>query len=289
MISPKVIKNVVVELIKKAETSLPGDIESALRKAYKIENDEIARLQLETILKNIEFARRNSLPICQDTGIMNFYISIGDKVEINLSEVKRVVRESVEIATREIPLRPNVVHPLNRENSKDNTGKGIPVIEFEFIPEDFLEISLLIKGAGSENFSSLRMLNPSDGLSGIRDFIIKEIANADGKPCPPIILGVGIGGTSDLASGMAKKALLRPIGSKNGDEEIARFENNLLGDINRLGIGVMGLGGETTCLDVNIEIAHCHTASLPVAINIGCWATRKARARIFEDKVEFID
>ncbi|HIE33892.1 MAG TPA: fumarate hydratase [Candidatus Altiarchaeales archaeon] len=290
MISDELIYNTTIHLIKKAETDLPGDVEDALKRVYESEEEEIARLQLKSILKNIEYARENEIPICQDTGILNVYVKIGSNARVNLDEIENSIKRAVEVATKKIPMRPNAVHPISRENSGSNTGTGIPVIEYEFIPnERFIEITVLPKGAGSENFSSLAMLKVSDGLNGIKKFVIEKIAESGGNPCPPIILGIGIGGTSDLAMRMAKKALIRPLVGRSTDMKTVELEIELLREINKLGIGPMGLGGKTTCLGVNIETAYCHTASLPVALNISCWANRRAIGRIFENNVKFFD
>jgi fumarate hydratase subunit alpha len=187
----------------------------------------------------------------------------------------------VKVASKEIPLRPNIVHPISRKNSGDNTGAGVPVIEFEVLDgKDFIEISVLPKGAGSENMSALRMLNPSEGIVGIKKFVLDTVAAAGSNPCPPTIVGIGIGGTADRAMLLSKRALLRSLDSRNSDAAMAKLEKELLTDVNQLGIGPMGLGGKTTSLGVCVEYSFCHTASLPVAVNIQCWANRKAKARI---------
>ncbi len=270
----------VVELIRRAETSLPKDVESAIEKAYKREKDEIPRMQLKTILENVKIARKKKIPICQDTGLLGFFVRIGSNSDISAITIKRGIIKGVKIATEEIPLRPNTVHPITRKNSNDNTGILIPEIEFEFSDRDYTEITVMPKGAGSENMTRLGMLNPSEGIKGVKRFVIETVAEAKGNPCPPTIVGVGIGGSSDLAIKLAKRSLLREIGKKGKNGRIMRLENELLDEINRLGIGPMGLGGKTTSLAVNIEIAHCHTASLPVAVNLGCWANRRASVRI---------
>ena len=198
------------------------------------------------------------------------------------------IKEGVKRATKEIPLRPNVVHPLTRENFGTNVGLNAPFINIEF-DENLnreIEITVFPKGAGSENMSALKMLKPSDGVEGIKKFVLETIADAGGKPCPPIVVGVGIGGTADIALKLAKKALLRDIGERHKDKQVAELEKELLEKINSLGIGAMGLGGDITALDVFIEIAGCHTASLPVGICIQCWADRKATKRIKIDEVE---
>lgn len=286
MITEDLITETVVELLRRAEVSLPKDVENALGRAYRNEEEEIARMQLKAILDNVRYARENSIPMCQDTGLPVFYLRIGDGLEID--PVIRGIREGVRKATEEIPLRPNVVHPLTRENSGDNTGIGVPVVDIGFLAgRDYLEITAFPKGAGSENMSAFRMLKPSEGVAGVKKFVLDTVVSAGGNPCPPTIVGVGIGGSAEGAMSLAKKALLRKINSR-GSKEVAGLEEELLREINKLGIGPMGLGGNTTALAVNIELAHCHTASLPVAVNLQCWANRRAGARIYGDRVEFL-
>jgi fumarate hydratase subunit alpha len=281
MLTREKIRDSVVELLLEAETSLPKDVENALKKAYKAEYSDIARTQLKAILDNVALAGKKKVPMCQDTGVPVFFVGLGSKAKVDIGLVTDAIIEGVKVASKEIPLRPNIVHPLTRKNTGDNTGLGVPVIEFEVLDgKDYLEITVLPKGAGSENMSALRMLNPSEGIVGIKKFVLDTVAAAGSNPCPPTIVGVGIGGTADRAMLLSKRALLRPLGSSNSDTVMAKLEKELLGDINRLGIGPMGLGGKTTSLGVNVEYCFCHTASLPVAVNIQCWANRKASVRI---------
>ncbi len=288
MISEKIITEAIVELLRRAETDLPEDVESALKKAYREEKSKLGKIQLREILENVKFARENSIPICQDTGIINFYVGLGSRVKIDYALIENALINATKLATEEIPLRPNAVNPLTRENSGNNTGIGIPNVELEILKGgDYIEITAFPKGAGSENMCRLKMLKPSDGIKDIRRFALKSVAEAKGNPCPPGVVGMGIGGSSDLATRLAKRALMRKIGERNKDKEVANLEQELENSINKLGIGPMGLGGKTTCLGVNIEIAYCHTGSLPVAINIGCWTNRGATVRIRDNGVEF--
>ncbi|AXI24908.1 fumarate hydratase [Methanofervidicoccus sp. A16] len=274
------IVEVVVELFKETGTTVPEDVEKALISALEREESEISRSILRAILKNIEVARDRSIPLCQDTGVPVVFLRVGKN--ISSSEILRIldgIREGVVRATEEIPLRPNVVDPFTRENLKTNVGLGSPFIDIE-VDERLdreVEIKVLPKGAGSENMSALKMLTPAEGIEGIKRFVLETVANAGGKPCPPIILGVGVGGTADIALKLAKKALLRRIGERHPNRDIAKLERELLEDINKLGIGTMGLGGSITALDVFIEYMGCHTASLPVGICIQCWAHRWGR------------
>jgi fumarate hydratase subunit alpha len=289
MITKEIITETVSELLKRAVTDLPKDVESALEKARKAERGEIAKTQLATILDNIVYARKKGVPMCQDTGVPVFYVGIGSNAKVDTGIIEEAIAEGVRIASSDVPLRPNAVHPLTRKNSGDNTGVGVPVIEIEILKDkDYLEITVLPKGAGSENMSRLALLKPSEGIAGVKRFVIESVAVAGGNPCPPVIVGVGIGGTADKAVKLSKKALLRKISSRNKDADISRLEEELLAEINQLGIGPMGLGGDTTALAVQAEYAFCHTASLPVAVNLQCWANRRASARIRGKRTEFI-
>ena len=261
---------------------LPRDIREALAKAYRKETEEVGKIQLKVILDNIRLAETSQVPMCQDTGLITFYVTIGNN-QISLTRIKDALTVATRRATKEVPLRSNAVHPLSRKNNNDNTGTGIPHIEWEASEHDYLEITAFPKGAGSENKSAFKNFLPSDGINKINEFIIDSVIKAGGGPCPPSIIGVGIGGSSDLALRLAKKALLRPINSRHPYLEIAKLEEKLLEGINATGIGPMGLGGNTTSLVVNVEYAYCHTASLPVGINMQCWAARKAVARIYGD------
>jgi fumarate hydratase subunit alpha len=186
-------------------------------------------------------------------------------------------------ATSEVPLRPNVVHPLTRHNPGDNLGKGMPYVHFEPEEVDYTELTVMPKGAGSENMSALAMLTPSQGIKGVKSFVLEVVVRAGGNPCPPTIIGVGIGGTADQALLISKKAVLRRLDQESPDTNLARLEAELKQALNATGIGPMGLGGRTTVLGVKVEEAHCHTASLPVAVTVQCWAGRRASARIMKD------
>ncbi len=261
------VVDAVSELIVRAQTELPSDVVNALKKAYEREESEIARKNLEVIFHNIEIARKSKLPICQDTGIPFFFIEMGRELRLNF-DIRRAVEEAVRRLTPSV-LRPNAVHPLTRKNSGDNTGIGIPVVNLDLVEGDRLRIVYMPKGAGSENMSQLRMLLPMETRK-IKNFVVETVVRAMGMPCPPLIIGLGIGGSFDVSAKLAKKALLRNLDSMND------FEIEILKAVNELGIGPMGLGGKTTALGVLSMLNHCHTASLPVAVNIQCWANRRA-------------
>lgn len=271
----------IVKLIRKAETELPDDVTKALKKAYMIE-EGLAKTQIATILDNISVSRESQRPMCQDTGIQSFYVSLGVESPYR-AELNRLITTGVKEATKEIPLRPNTVDPLTGVNHQDNTGHYIPHITWELVSGDKVWITAFPKGGGSENMSRLGMLKPSDGLQGVKNFIVKTVTTAGGQPCPPTIVGVGIGGGADLAVTLAKKALLRPIGRAHSNTTVAMIEKELISQLNASGIGPMGLGGKTTVLDVKIEVAHRHPASLPVGLVIQCWANRRASLLLYSD------
>jgi fumarate hydratase subunit alpha len=267
----------IADLLQKAEIELPGDVENALRKAEATEESQVAKSQLQAILRNLEIAKKHAVPMCQDTGIMIFFAELGAEFRPGF-DLEAAIREAVILATAEIPLRPNAVDPLTRKNSGDNTGVGIPDIHWKLVPGNRLKITAAPKGAGSENMSALRMFNPTE-KGNIRNFVLETVVNAGGMPCPPLTIGVGIGGSSDAAARLAKEALLEPL-----DAPMDRLEREILEAVNALGIGCMGLGGSTTALAVRVKTAYCHTASLPVAVNIQCWANRHASV-VFEGEV----
>lgn len=259
----------IVDLLRKAEIELPDDVVDVLKKAEATEENQVAKSQLLAILRNIEIAKNHRVPMCQDTGIMIFFAELGTEFQPNF-DLEAAIRDAVILATREIPLRPNAVDPLTRKNSGNNTGTGIPDIHWKLVPGKQLKITVAPKGAGSENMSALRMFNPTEAGS-IKKFVLETVVNAGGMPCPPLTLGIGIGGSFDKAARLAKEALLEPLNTPMND-----LETEILEAVNALKIGCMGLGGSTTALSVHLKTAHCHTASLPVAVNIQCWANRHA-------------
>jgi fumarate hydratase subunit alpha len=275
----ELIENVALKLLKLASIKLPQDVKDSLIKAYNKERSAIAKIQLKNMIDNLKKAEEKNIPICQDTGLIHFYLEVGPNFK-SLNKIKNALTRTVRRATKEIPLRPNAVDPFTHINTDDNTGKNVPYFNWKITDEDHLKITVLPKGAGSENYSVLRMLTPSEGEIGLKKFIIETVLKAGGFPCPPTIIGIGIGGGGNIAMELAKKALLRPINEINTNEKTAQLERELFEDINNTGIGPMGLGGDTTTLSVNIEYAHRHPASFPVAIVFNCWAARRASARI---------
>lgn len=275
------IKDAVYELYKKAAIVLGNDVKKALEYALKVEDNELARLNIEAILKNIKLAEEKQIPMCQDTGLPVIFVKMGN---VEVENLRAGIEEGIEKATKEIPIRPNIVDPLTRENTNINVGDYIPPIDIELIDEDYLEITILPKGFGSENNNAMKMALPAEGIQGIKDFVVESVLKAKGKPCPPTVIGVGIGGTSDLCLKLGKKALLGEVGKRNPDPEIAKLELEILEEINKSGIGPMGLGGKTTTLDVKILKSHTHTAGLPVGVCVQCWADRHATTKIYDKK-----
>ncbi len=279
---PEPVEDVIFNLLRASNTKLPGDVGWALEAAAGWETDSTAYSQLGAIMDNVRKSEFLSRPMCQDTGIPVFYVK--GKFDSSIIED---IKKGIIRATKEIPLRPNTVDPLSRKNYGDNLGEGMPIVHFNPTNDDFTEITVMPKGAGSDNLTKLVMLNPSAKIEDIEKVVIDAVLDAEGRPCPPGIIGVGIGGTSDRCVSMAKEALLMPIGEENPDPVLNKIEENIFVKLNESGLGPMGLGGRTTVLGVRVMKAACHTASLPVAINIGCWATRRATARITSDKVVY--
>ena len=278
----KIIMEETINLIKLASTRLPLEVKDALEKSREEETSEVAKKQLDAILANIDLAEKTETPMCQDTGIVMFYLKAGSNFPI-LNRIPQILRQATKKATVAIPLRPNAVDPFTRKNSGDNTGEYIPYIDWEIVDGDSLELAVAPKGYGSENMCTLKMLTPGEGVKGLKRFVIDTVIKAGGKPCPPVILGVGVGAGADSVMKLARKAVLRSINKRHENPKLANLEEELLKLVNETGIGPMGLGGKTTALGVNIEYAHTHTAGLPVGVVISCWASRKASARIWPD------
>ena len=283
-----IVEDVAVNLLRLAAIKLPVDVKEALEKAYLRERNALGKTQLSAILRNIKLAEEEKRPICQDTGVINFYLR-GSSSFPRLDRVESALRKAVIRATTEVPLRPNAVDPFTERNTGDNTGMHIPSIHWGFSSEDHLEITAFPKGAGSENVCALAMMTPSDGLEGMKRFVIEAVIRAGAMPCPPTIIGVGIGGGADIAMKLAKMALLRPLNEPHRERGIAKLERDLYEAVNSTQIGPMGLGGDFTTLGVKIDYAHRHPASYPVAVAFQCWAARRSTARVYRDgKVEYL-
>ncbi len=285
----KLIEDVASELYIRALKLLPPDVKAALERARDTERHPGARGILAVMLKNVDVAEARDLLVCQDIGTPIYKVRIGTQHPVNGVRLAAAIREGVRRATVEHPLRSSICHPLTRENPQTNTGRSIPIIDFEFLEElDGLELKMMPKGSGSENNSFLKMLIPAEGVKGIKRFVLHSVVDAGGKCCPPTVIGVGIGGTADLCMKLAKEATWRPIGEPHADPDIARLEQELLEGINQSGIGPMGLGGDTTALAVHVEYAYTHITQNPVAVNIQCWRGERSSARIHADgRVEY--
>lgn len=268
--SNDIVKN-VKRMCMESNFNLTSDIENALKEGLKNEESPIGKNILENILENSKIAKNDKVPMCQDTGMVVVFVEIGEEVFIE-GNIKEAINEGIRQGYTEGFLRKSVVSdPIIRENTKDNTPA---VIYYDFVKGDKLKITIAPKGFGSENMGKLKMLKPSDGLEGVKKFVIETVSEAGPNPCPPIVVGVGIGGTMDKVTQIAKKALIRPIDSSNEVGYVKDLEKELLEEINKLGIGPQGLGGRTTALGVNIETYPTHIAGLPVAVNINCHASR---------------
>lgn len=277
-IETKKIINTVKELCIEASILLSEDVLEALNEALKKEESPEGREIIRELIKNAEVARRENLPICQDTGITVVFLEIGQDVRIIGGDLTEAINEGVSRGYKEGNLRKSIVSdPFKRKNTGDNTPA---IIHTEIVPGDKIKITLMAKGAGSENVSEAKILTPAEGIEGIKKFVLEKVIAAGPNPCPPIIVGVGIGGTLEHASLLAKKALLRKLGKHNSQSDIAKLEKDLFQDINSTGIGPGGLGGRITALAVNVETYPCHMASLPVAVNINCPAHRIKEAII---------
>ena len=280
MISEKQIEDTIYQLYKQAAIVLGDDVKSALKDALKREDTDLGKLNIEAILKNIELAEEKSIPMCQDTGLPIVFVKLG---KVQVENLYEAIAKGVERATGDVPLRPNVVDPITRKNTGINVGNKVPIVDVELIDGDYVEFTIMPKGFGSENNNQLGMLLPADGVEGVKDFVVESVLKAGGKPCPPMVVGVGIGGTSDMALKLGKKALLGTVGVRNSDEVLAGMEEEILERINKDGKGPMGLGGKTTALDVKILKMDTHTAGLPVGVVIQCWADRHATARLYDN------
>ncbi|MCX7919775.1 MAG: fumarate hydratase [bacterium] len=271
-ISSTEIINAVAELCIKSNYLLPQDILTALQRGREQEESLLGKEVFEQLIENARIAEAEQYPICQDTGLTVIFIELGQEVHITGGNLNDAINAGVRKGYQEGYLRKSIVeHPFQRNNTGDNT----PAIIHTFIvPGDKLKIIVVPKGGGSENMSALKMLKPSDGIDGVKNFVVETVRAAGSNPCPPIIVGVGIGGNFEMSAILAKKALLREIGQHNPEPDIAKLESELLTLVNQTGVGPEGLGGRITALAVNVEIHPCHIASLPVAINIQCHAAR---------------
>jgi fumarate hydratase subunit alpha/L(+)-tartrate dehydratase alpha subunit len=281
------IEDAAKNLYIKALTDIPKDVRVGLKGSHDAElaaKQQTAAKVMLTVLENVRLADEKHMMVCQDTGLPIYKLMVGEKIApmLDMIEVKKRLRAACERATKEYPLRSNTVHPITRKNTQTNTGQGMPLVKIEFVADsDKLEMWMAPKGSGSENMSFLRMLKPADGLKAVKRFVLECMFESGANPCPPVIVGIGLGGTSDLAAAMAKEAsCFRKVGTSSPDPHVAQLEKELLDLINQTGIGPQGLGGTQTAMGVNIEWAHTHISQLPVAVNMQCWRGERACAMI---------
>jgi len=271
-ISTDTIIDAVRGLALDAATDLGEDVIAALEKAKKVEESAVARSILNQITDNAKIAREEKAPMCQDTGYAVLFVELGQEVHITGGSYADAINEGIRRGYKDGFLRKSVLgDPIERKNTGDNTPA---IIHTEIVPGDKMKITIAPKGGGSENMSEVKMMKPSDGIEGVKSFVIDRVLRSGGNPCPPVIIGVGIGGTFEKCAYLAKKALLRGVGDRHPNKFYADLELELLEKINKLGIGPQGLGGTTTALDVHVEVHPCHIASLPVAVNTQCHAAR---------------
>ena len=278
------IVNAIKDMIIYSTTHLSEDMLEALKKAYEEEKSEVSRAVLAQLLENAEIAARDSKPLCQDTGLAIYFVKVGEDVRVEGGSLKQAIYEGTQKGYKEGFLRASTCDCFTRENLKDKIGYNLPpVIYFDIVPGDKIEIEYAAKGGGSENVSRATVLAPAQGKEGIKEFVKKVISDAGPNPCPPLVVGVGIGGSFDLAAVMSKHALFRSIGTKNPDPELQKFEEELKTELNKLGIGAMGMGGTETVLAVHIEMYEgrmCHIASLPISVNVQCHSSRHSHITI---------
>jgi len=272
------VVNAVEKLVMETNYTLPDDVLGALKQARENETSLLAISILDQIIENANIASSELLPICQDTGIAVFFVDIGDKVYVDGEGIEAAINEGTRRGYKNGALRMSMVKdPLRRENTGDNTPA---IVHCKIVKGRRINLHFCPKGGGCENTSTIAMLSPGEGRQGAIDFVIETIRKGDGKPCPPLIVGVGIGGNFEYSALLSKRSLLRTVGERNDDSYLADMENELLGKINALGIGPMGLGGVSTALDVFVESAPCHIASMPVAVNIQCHAARHGKIEL---------
>ncbi len=267
--------NLVADFIAKVVTELPRDVLKALKHAYSVEESPRVKAVYEAYFKNLELARAKRRPICQDTGILMFFVKAGTRFPL-IDFVHDALIDATKVATAAVPLRPNAVNPFTGVNSGDNTGAEIPFIHVELVPGgESLEVALYVAGGGSSLPGASRVFTPAEGLKAVKRFVVDTVAEYGLYACPPLIVGVGVGATAEIAALLSKKALLREIGVRSTNPDAARLEEELEKGLNSLNIGAQGLGGRVTVLGVSVEYSHRHPATLATGVSIGCWAHRR--------------
>nr|MDO8084836.1 fumarate hydratase [Candidatus Sigynarchaeum springense] len=265
-----------------AATRVRKDVRRLLAEALRNESVPLARKQLEFMLTNFDLGAKQCAPYCQDTGTIHVYAALGETFPVK-SGIYAAIEAGIVRATRDIPLRPNSINPVSEEKYPDNTGPGLPDVTMRIVPGDALDMDVMLKGGGSENMSRLFMLEPIGALERIPELVADLMVDAGGKPCPPVIIGIGLGGGASGCIALAKKALLRELGTPHPDAAEAVLERLVLGAVNKTGIGPMGLGGDTTCIAVHVETVPRHPASFPVGVVVECYAHRHAHVHVNAD------
>jgi fumarate hydratase subunit alpha len=268
---------VIRDLCMDANYNLGQDVLDAFDRGIASDESPVAKEVLKELKENARISREEKVPLCQDCGLAVLFVELGQDVHVTGGDLKSAINEGVRQGYKDGYLRKSACHPFARKNTGDNTPA---IIHYDIVPGDKIKITLAPKGGGSENMSRVTMLTPAVGFEGVKEFVVNRLSEAGSNPCPPTLVGIGIGGTFEWSAMLAKKALLREIGTRNPDPEIARMEKEILEAINKLGIGPMGYGGNTTSLDVFIEMEPCHIASLPLAVNINCHSARHKEAVI---------
>jgi len=276
-VSVKEIIPVVRDLCMNANFDLGKDVLDAFDRGIKNDESPVAKEVLKELKENAEISKKERRPLCQDCGLAVLFVEMGQDVHITGGDLRQALNEGMKQGYADGYLRKSACHPFSRKNTGDNTPA---IVHFDIVPGEKIKIIMAPKGGGSENMSLVKMLTPSDGIEGIKKTVIARLEEASANPCPPTVVGIGIGGTFERSAFLAKKALLREIGKRNPDPELAKLELEILEGINKLGIGPMGYGGNTTCLDVFMELEPCHIASFPLAINVNCHSARHKEAVI---------
>ncbi|MBW1692508.1 MAG: fumarate hydratase [Deltaproteobacteria bacterium] len=284
-----IVEEAAKELYIRALCDLPPDVREALNRAYERETNPTANEIFKAMFKAIEISDQKKTLICQDTGLPIYMVKMGTGFHWDGAELKARIYEGAKRATQEFPFRSSSTHALTRVNPQTSVGVRLPVFYFDFLKDaDYLDILMIPKGSGSENMSTMKMFTPADGVNALKKFVLDTVVASGGNPCPPGVIGVGIGGTSDLVTRLAKEAIARPVGQRNEDPELAKMEEELEDAINATGSGPMGLGGDVSTLAVHIEMAYTHITQNPVAVNTQCWPARRSRATIYPDgRVEY--
>ena len=288
-ITESMIAEVGEELYKRSLINMPDDVIGRIKEMRERETSDLAKFQLDKIIENANLAKQTEGVICQDTGISSYKVKLGMEADVT-GDIEKSLSMGTSSASRNLPTIPHSVHPITKKNTGDGTGPGTPIIHWNILPDaDYLEITAQPVGGGGDLCSRIKMFTGSAPISEVKKFIIETVVEAGSKPCPPMIIGVGMGGMFESVNKLAKEAVMRPLNQSHPDKLISDLEEEMLTRINELGIGPMGMGGDTTCLKLNIEYKNTGTYILPVAIKIGCWLIHRETARLYNDEtIEYL-